>query len=81
MAEDFQPPKRRASRGRRLPEIRVRRLLAPGGMVAAALLYLVFIWPTPWEYLGDNQNRRAHRFTGREQVFDRNREEWRDVRG
>lgn len=60
---------------------RTRRFLALGVLLAGALAFAWLVWPTPYRYGRDLDRLRVNRITGKAQVYDQRKEEWRAARG
>lgn len=59
---------------------RTRRIAALGILLAGALAFAWFVWPTPYRYGRDLDRHRVNRFTGKSEVYDKRRDAWRTVR-
>jgi hypothetical protein len=59
---------------------RTRLILVLSLAWAAVLLFLLFIWPTPWRHPGDREDIRVSRLTGKAEVRDSRSGEWRPAR-
>ena len=59
---------------------RTRRIAALGILLAGTLAFAWLVWPTPYRYGRDLDRHRIHRFSGKSEVYDKRKDEWRTVR-